>query len=174
MPNNQSTDKPWLNQVDSNDCLRQYVKQLIETIKPLHGVWAKPIYKHDWDPIKAKSKPEVFAAKPESASDECFVLGFQSKGGVTPSLVQNVTRYAEELSKEPGNERITYRGSAKIGNAIVVYFDKKSIPKSTGLAGIAQQYKSTGRNGFIRDLIRAAQAAGVEDLLISHWPTETS
>lgn len=169
MPN-----KPYLNAIDINISLRKYATELADTIKHIHGVWAKPMYFVDNGPIKAKRKPAVFQQKPNDASDECYIIGFQSKGGVTPSLVRDVQHYAEAIANDSEHSRIIYRGSAVIGNVVTVFFDKTPPPESTGLEKIAQQYKAARRGEFIQDIITAARAAGVEDVLISHWPTQTS
>lgn len=163
-----------INSKDNKAGLRSYVRAVSDTITHIHGVWAKPMYSQGGDVMKAKAKPNIIKAKPASASDECYILGFQSKGGLTPSLVEDVAHYAEAISKDPEFDRIIYRGMATVGNTVVIYFDKTALPESTGLELIAQQYKSAGRPEFIKDIIQAARAAGVEDLLISHWPEETS
>ena len=167
-------DKPYFNAVDTNINLRNYAHELVDTIKHIDGVWAKPMYLIDGGPIKARRKPAVFQQKPDTASDECYIIGFQSKGGLTPSLIQDVQHYAEAIASEPEQSRIIYRGSAVIGNTVTVFFDKTPPPESTGLEKIARQYKAARRGEFIQDIILAARAAGVEDLIISHWPTQTS
>lgn len=167
-------DKPYFNASDVYISLRNYTSELVDTIKHIHGVWAKPVYVVDNGPIKAKSKPTVFQQKPDTASDECYIVGFQSKGGLTRSLIQDAQHYAEAIAEEPEHSRIIYRGIAVIGNTVTVFFDKTPTPETSGLEKIAQQYKAARRVDFMRDIIIAARAAGVEDLLISHWPTQTS
>lgn len=169
-------DKPYFDAADNNVSLRNYTSELVDTIKHIHGIWAKPMYTGGVDnqPFRAKARPTVFQQKPDNASDECYIIGFQSKGGLTRDLIQDVQHYAEAIANEPEHPRIIYRGFAVIGNTVVVFFDKTPPPESQGLEKIAQQYKAIRRGEFIQDIITAARAAGVEDLLISHWPTKTS
>lgn len=167
-------DKPYFNTIDINISLRNYASELINTIKHIHGIWAKPMYLIDNGPMKAKRKSAVFQQKPDTASDECYIIGFQSKGGLTPDLIQDVQHYAEAIAREPEYNRIIYRGGAVIGNTVTVFFDKTPPPETSGLEKIAQQYKAARRGEFMQDIITAARAAGVEDLIISHWPTKTS
>lgn len=169
MPN-----KPYFNAIDINISLRDYTTDLVNTMKHIHGVWAKPMYVVDSGPSKAKSKPAIFQQKPADASDDCYIVGFQSKGGLTPSLIQDAEHYAEAIAQQPEHDRIIYRGICVIGNTVTVFFDKTPPPEATGLEKIAQQYKAARRAEFIQDIILAARSAGVEDLLISHWPTKTS
>lgn len=168
-------DKPYFDAVETNISLRKYGSELIDTITHIHGIWAKPMYiGPDSQPLKAKSKPAVFQQKPENASDACYIIGFQSKGGLTKDLIQDAQHYAEVIASEPEYPRIIYRGFTVIGNTVTVFFDKTPPPESKGLEKIAQQYKAIRRGEFIQDIITAARAAGVEDVLISHWPTQTS
>lgn len=168
-------DKPYFDAVDTNISLRNYGAELINTIKHIHGIWAKPIYVGpDNQPSKAKAKPTVFQQKPSNASDDCYIVGFQSKGGLTRTLIQDAQHYAEAIANEPEHPRIIYRGFAVIGNIVTVFFDKTPPPESKGLEKIAQQYKAIHRLEFIQDIITAARDAGVEDLLISHWLKKTS
>lgn len=53
-------DKPYFNASDVYISLRNYTSELVDTVKHIHGVWAKPVYVVDNGPIKAKSKPTVF------------------------------------------------------------------------------------------------------------------
>lgn len=181
MPNQQEpridSQQPWIDAKETRIGLRDYANELIGTIKHIHGIWAKPMYVSD-GPMRAKMRPNVFNAKPESASDECYVIGFQSKGGSTRNLIYDAAHYAEAIANEPENERIIYRGAATVGNTVVVYFDKtepeRQADSFTGLEILAQKYKAAGRRDFIKSVIMAARAAGVEDLLVEHWPEETS
>ncbi len=158
---------------DNNAGLGKYADALVKTIKNIHGDEVKPMYVASNLPLKAKTKKAVFNAKPESATDDCYIIGFQDSNGLLPSLVNDAANYAEAISKD--YDRIDYKGVATVGNTVVVYFDKTEYQDNAeGLEKIAQQYKAPGRAQFIADIIQAARAAGVEDLLISHWPTQTS
>lgn len=167
-------DKPYINSGNSAFNLRGYSDALIKTIKHIHGDEVKPIVAGDKTGFKAKSKPAVIQNKPDNATEDCYAIGFRDPDGLNPTLVNDVQQYAESISKEPQYSRIIYRGSAVIGDRVFVYFDKSPDPESAGLEKIAQQYKAARRGEFIQDIITAARAAGVEELLISHWPTQTS
>lgn len=177
-------NEPWIDnnlpQIDAKEVLiglRSYANEVIKTIKNIHGVWAKPMYAVD-GLMKAKMRPTVFNAKPDAASDECYILGFQSKGGLTRNLIHDAAHYGEAIANEPEHNRIIYRGTAVIGNTVVIYVDKTQARKPdelfTGLEILAQKYKSAGRRDFIKSIIMAARSAGVEDLLVEHWPEKIS
>lgn len=158
---------------DNNAGLRQYADAVADTIHNIHGNEVRRLYQSGDTPVKAKTNKTVFKARPSDASDDCYMVGFRDENGPLPSLVNDIANYGESIAKD--YNRIIYRGISRIGNTIVLYFDKTEYQDNAeGLEKIAQQYKAPGRPEFIADLIQAARDAGVEDLLISHWPTQTS
>ena len=103
-------NEPWIDnnlpQIDAKEVLiglRSYANEVIKTIKNIHGVWAKPMYAVD-GLMKAKMRPTVFNAKPDAASDECYILGFQSKGGLTRNLIHDAAHYGEAIADDWGNQ----------------------------------------------------------------------